>query len=95
MLPPVRLMYCAPVRAVRADQNATGPPNSSSAATGRRMAASIISSPCRVSVTLTAQKPPSRVYSRMIAPPRAMLLPLVISKVAAKVLPAPWNWEAM
>lgn len=41
---------------------ASGPTTRSTAA-GRAMAASIINRPCRVSVALTAQNPPSRVYS--------------------------------
>jgi len=50
--------------------------------------------PCNVSVTLTAQNPPSKVYSTTIALPRRIALLVPISNVSAKVFPAPWNWDA-
>ena len=53
-----------------------------------------MSRPCTESVTLTAQNPPSRVYSRISPAPRSTDVVADIWNVVAKALPAAWNWAA-
>ena len=65
------------------------PPSSTSTAMGRIRAATNITTACRESVMLTAQKPPRHVYTRMMAAPMTMAAVALMSNEAARVVPAP------
>jgi hypothetical protein len=81
--------------AARASSTAPGPPAAITAATGNTSAVSAITRPCSVSVTLTAQKPPSKVYSSTTAAPMMIAVRISSSNALAKAWPAAWNCAAM
>ena len=65
------------------------------AAIGSTTATSIIVNACSASVTLTAQKPPTSVYSMTIDAPTMTLVVGDQAKLALNALPAPSNCAAM